>query len=131
MDFASYPSWNPMVVEIKGGQDVGDSLEVTIAMTSGRRMKFRPTVVEYDPGRRFGWLGKLWVRGLFDGLHRFEVESNNSGTTFVHSEEFRGVLPVLVPKLLTDTHASVEAMNDALIREVARRRVRSAAKVEA
>jgi hypothetical protein len=69
------------------------------------------------------------VRGLFDGLHRFEVESNESGATFVHSEEFRGVLPVLVPKLLADTHASVEAMNEALVREVTRRRARSAAKV--
>jgi hypothetical protein len=65
---------------------------------------------------------KLWLRGLFDGLHRFEIQPNSGATTFVHSEEFRGVLPPLLGKLLKDTHESVEAMNEALVREVARRR---------
>jgi len=122
MDFPSYPSWNPMVVSIKGEAELGRRLEITIAMKNGRRMNFTPTVVEYEDGRRFGWLGKLWLRGLFDGLHRFEIESNGTRATFVHSEEFRGLLPPLLGKLLKETHESVEAMNEALVREVARRR---------
>jgi hypothetical protein len=121
MDFASYPSWNPMVVAIEGETKPGAKLEVTIAMRSGRRMRFNPTVVEYEDGRRFGWLGKVWMRGLFDGLHRFEIEPGDGATTFVHSEEFRGLLPPLLGKVLKDTHESVEAMNQALVMEVARR----------
>lgn len=121
MDFPSYPTWNPMVVAIKGEAKLGRRLEVTIAMKNGRRMNFTPTVVECDPGRRFGWLGRLWARGLFDGLHRFEIEQGSAGATFVHSEEFRGLLPPLLGKLLTDTHDSVVAMNDALVNEVVRR----------
>jgi hypothetical protein len=122
MDFHSYPSWNPMVISIEGEAKLGQRLQTTIAMKNGRRMKFNPTVVEYERGRRFGWLGKLWMRGLFDGLHRFEVEPGDRSTTFVHSEEFRGVLPPLLGRLLKDTHESVEAMNEALVREVARRK---------
>ncbi len=78
-------------------------------------------MVEHEPGRRFGWLGKLWLRGLFDGLHRFEIKPNGAAATFIHSEEFRGLLPPLLPKLLRGTHDSVVAMNEALVREVARR----------
>jgi hypothetical protein len=122
MDFPSYPSWNPMVVEIAGQPGAGQRLTVAIAMKGGRKMTFKPTVVEYEPGRRFGWLGKVWVRGLFDGLHRFEVQPNGEATTFVHSEEFRGLLPPLMGKVLGDTHHSIVEMNEALVREVARRK---------
>jgi hypothetical protein len=121
MDFESYPSWNPMVVSIKGEARLGGRLLTTIAMKSGKRMRFTPMVVEYEPGRRFGWQGKLWMRGLFDGLHRFEIEPGASGATFVHSEEFRGLLPPLLGRLLKDTHEGLKAMNEALVQEVRRR----------
>jgi hypothetical protein len=42
-------------------------------------------------------------------------------STFVHSKEFRGLLPTLLGKLLRDTHDSVAAMDEALAREVKRR----------
>ncbi len=32
---------------------------------------FKPKVVEVVPNRSFGWLGSLWVKGLFDGHHYF------------------------------------------------------------
>jgi hypothetical protein len=111
-----------MVVRIAGEAGPGPRLDVTIALKNGRRMKFAPKVVEFEPGRRFGWLGKLWVSGLFDGLHRFEVEPAPFGSTFVHSEEFRGLLPPFFGRLLKDTHDSLVAMNEASIRESARRR---------
>ena len=126
MDFPSYPAWNPMVVAIEGEAEVGGQLQTTIVMKSGRLMKFNPTVVEYEPGRLFGWLGKLWLRGLFDGLHRFEIEQGSSGVVFAHSEEFRGLLPPLLGKLLRDTHEGLVAMNEALVSEVSRRRTERA-----
>ena len=121
-DFPSYPAWNPMVVAISGKREVGSRLDVKIAMKNGRRMTFHPTLVEYEEGRRFAWLGKVAVRGVFDGLHRFEVENGGATSTFIHSEEFRGLLPPLLGKLLRDTHDSIVAMNEALAREVERRR---------
>jgi hypothetical protein len=124
MDFPSYSAWNPMVVAISGEPRVGRGLRIRIAMKNGRRMTFRPTVVEHEVGRRFAWLGKVGVRGLFDGLHRFEIDSNGSTVTFVHSEEFRGLLPPLLGNLLRDTHDSIAAMDEALAREVERRRNR-------
>ena len=121
MDFPSYAAWNPMVVAISGKREVGAALEVKIALRGRGPITFRPKVVEYEPGRRFAWLGKVGVRGVFDGLHRFEVENGREASTFVHSEEFRGLLPPLLGKLLRDTHESVVAMNEALAQEVGRR----------
>jgi hypothetical protein len=121
MDFPSYANWNPMVLGISGEKAVGAGLVVKIAMKGRRVMTFRPKVVEYEAGRRFGWLGKLAVRGLFDGLHRFEVQANDSGTTFIHGEEFRGLLPPVLGRVLGDTHELMIAMNEALAREVQRR----------
>ena len=122
MDFPSYATWNPMVVAIAGEPEVGGRLDIKVALKNGRRLTFRPTVVEYDAGRRFAWLGKVGVRGVFDGLHRFEVENAGPTSTFIHSEEFRGLLPPLLGKLMRDTHDSIIAMNEALTREVERRR---------
>ena len=124
MDFPSYPDWNPMVVAIQGDAELGGRLETAIRMKNGRRMKFSPTIVEYEPGRLFGWLGKLGVRGLFDGLHRFEIAPSGSGAVFIHSEEFRGLLPPLLGRLLKDTHDGLVEMNEALVEEVSRRKAR-------
>jgi hypothetical protein len=121
MDFPSYAAWNPMVVGIIGKPEVGNQLEIKIALKNGKRLTFRPTVVEHDGGRRFAWLGKVGVRGVFDGLHRFEVQNGGTGSTFIHSEEFRGFLPPLLGGLLRDTHDSIVAMNEALAGEVKRR----------
>ncbi len=122
MDFDSYPEWNPMIVSLKGEAKVGAKLRNTIALKPGRQMSFKPTVVEYDPGRRFGWKGKLGPGGLFDGLHRFEVQPSATGATFIHSEEFSGLLPPLLGGVLRATHKAVIAMNEALVAEVERRR---------
>ena len=122
MDFPSYATWNPMVVAIAGEPEVGSRLDIKVALKNGRRLTFRPTVVEYEAVRRFAWLGKVGVRGVFDGLHRFEVENGGATSTFIHSEEFRGLLPPLLGKLMRDTHDSIIAMNEALTREVERRR---------
>jgi hypothetical protein len=123
MDFPSYANWNPMVVSISGEPELGRALEVKISLKNGRRLTFRPSIVEYEAGRRFAWLGKVLIRGLFDGLHRFEIVGNGSGATFIHGEEFRGLLPPLLGKLMNDTHDSLAAMNEALVREVERRRI--------
>jgi hypothetical protein len=125
MDFESYPDWNPMIVRLQGEARVGSRLRNTISIKAGRRMTFRPTVVECEPNRRFGWIGKLGPGGLFDGHHQFELEPNDSGTTFIHSEEFQGLLPPLLGGVLRDTHKAVLAMNEALVAEVARRKNRS------
>ena len=65
--------------------------------------------------QELSWLGRLFIPGLFDGQHSFELELRpGGGTRFTQSEHFRGVLVPLMGRLLSDTGKGFEAMNEAL-----------------
>ena len=115
-DLARYPDWNPFIRRASGHVRPGARLELRIHPPGGRAMTFRPTVREASPGRELRWLGHLGIPGLFDGEHAFTLEPSGVGGTRVrHREEFRGVLPHLLPRSMFErTRAGFEAMNRAL-----------------
>lgn len=119
-NFESYPSWNPFIKQLTGDVAEGKTISVTLHPPEGSPMSFKPTVLAFDAPREFRWLGKLWVKGLFDGEHRFVLQDNgDSTTTFLHSEQFNGILVPLFQKMLdTKTRAGFEQMNEALKRRV-------------
>jgi hypothetical protein len=110
-DFEKYPEWNPFIQSISGELAVGKHLRVQL-----QGMLFKPLILSLDRNTEFSWLGKLWLKGLFDGEHRFYLSENADGsTTFEHSEKFRGILVNFLWKSLdTDTRKGFEAMNQQL-----------------
>ncbi len=116
MDFESYPEWNPFVTRISGHATAGETLDVTLHNPGGKTMNIAPEVTSADEIREFSWLGKLGMKGIFDGHHRFQIEPTSNGSVrFTQSEEFSGILvPVLWKMLDTKTRAGFEAMNVAL-----------------
>ncbi|HTP56009.1 MAG TPA: SRPBCC domain-containing protein, partial [Thermoplasmata archaeon] len=62
------------------------------------------------------WLGRLGLPGLFDGEHRFVIESDGAGgSVLTQSETFRGLLVPLVWRGLGPrTEAAFHRMNEAL-----------------
>ena len=73
-DLPSYPRWNPFIREASGTLAAGERLDLTMQPEGGRAMRFRPTVLEAQPGRELRWLGRLVAPGVFDGEHRFAIE---------------------------------------------------------
>ena len=130
-DFPRYSEWNPGFVRFEGRPEVGTKLEISFTPRDvGKRpMTMRPVVLEVDPGRGFRWLGHLFVPGLFDGEHRFEIHEPEPGrVTFVQGERFRGALvPFLRRMLDRDTVSMFDRVNEALARRVAELRDRRAA----
>jgi hypothetical protein len=112
-NFSNYPNWNPFIKSISGEMAAGKSIKVLIHPPGGSAMKFTPVVIKADPNKEFRWLGKMFFKGLFDGEHIFELKDNNDGTTtFVHHEQFKGILlPLLKNMLNTNTRQGFEAMN--------------------
>lgn len=111
----SFSEWNPFMVEASGLAEAGQAVSVRMQQPEGSVMTFRPTVTVFDKPARFEWLGKLWVTGLFDGRHRFDLAPTSIGTNLTHSEEFSGLLvPLLWKSLDTKTRSGFEAMNQAL-----------------
>jgi hypothetical protein len=117
MDFPAYADWNPFVRHIVGTGTVGSKLQVTLQPVGGRAMFFAPEVLACDPKRQFRWRGKLFVAGVFDGEHAFEITNSvPTSCRFVHTESFSGVLVPLLMRgtMRAGTEAGFEAMNRAL-----------------
>jgi hypothetical protein len=108
LDFENYPEWNSFFHSISGTPKVGSQLKVQLP-----GMTFTPKVLTLKPNTEFKWLGHLWIKGLFDGAHKFKLsDAGNGQTLFEHSEEFQGVLVGLFAKSLeTGTKANFEKMN--------------------
>jgi len=115
-DLGRYPDWNPFIPSIAGTLAEGARLAVRLAPPGGTGMAFRPTVLAATPGRELRWIGRLLVRGLFDGEHRFAIEPLGAGRVrFIQEERFTGLLvPLFARSLDGPTRAGFAAMNRAL-----------------
>lgn len=117
-DFAAYDQWNP-AMRIDGSPEVGARLVVDLLSEEGKATTFKPTVLVATPGRELRWIGRLLVKGVFDGEHSFVLETAADGTThLVHGERFSGLLVFFLQGTLRKTQARFEAFNGALKRHV-------------
>jgi len=118
MDFENYPNWNPFITSIQGEKAVGKKLRITVHPPDGKEMTFKPEVLIFEPGKKLKWMGKGPVKGLFAGVHVFELEAQHDGSTrFIHSEQFTGLLVGIMRKTLDKTEYGFKQMNSALKKE--------------
>ncbi|MGB0369407.1 MAG: SRPBCC domain-containing protein, partial [Flavobacteriales bacterium] len=77
---------------------------------------FQPVVLKNERNREFRWKGKLFVQGLFDGEHYFQLNRiSDNETEFIHGENFSGVFVGPIMSMIGDkTKAGFIAMNQAL-----------------
>lgn len=119
-DFGAYQEWNPAFVSVEGVAEEGTRLDIRFKLKGDRSIRMRPTVRVVEPGRELRWLGRLFVPGLFDGEHRFEIHEEAPGRVrFVQAERFRGLLVPFLKRLIeVDTVAMFERVNAALVERV-------------
>lgn len=111
-DFENYPEWNSFVKSIEGNIKVGNIISVRIEPPNGNGLTFKPVVVAYDPPKELRWLGKFFIKGVFDGEHQFKLIDNKNGTTtFIQSETFTGILVGVFKNNLNNTKTGFEQMN--------------------
>jgi hypothetical protein len=127
-DLPSYPSWNPFIREARGELAAGERLDLRMQPEGGRAMRFRPIVLNAEPGRGLRWLGRLVAPGVFDGEHRFSIEPIAGGSRLIQEERFTGVLvPLLANGLRTRTLPAFEQLNEALRERAEARPAKTAA----
>jgi hypothetical protein len=121
-DFDEYPVWNPFIKYIKETVKKGHRIEVRIQPPGAKAMVFKPKVLAFETDKELRWLGHLLFPGLFDGEHSFKIVDNKNGTsTFIQSENFKGILvPLFKKQLNTKTKSGFELMNEKL-KEMAER----------
>lgn len=110
-DFEQYPNWNPFIKSAEGKFAVGNK----VAINAGG-MNFKPRILVYNEKKEIRWIGKLLVKGFFDGEHIFKIVENKDGTvTFKQEEKFTGILVGLFAKKLdNETKVGFEQMNQKL-----------------
>lgn len=115
-DFDSYPVWNPFIKSVTGRVKAGNRITIRINPPGAKGMTFKPQVLAFESNKELRWLGRLWLPGLFDGEHKFELIDNGNGTTtFKQSEKFKGVLvPLLEKQLDNNTRSGFVEMNQKL-----------------
>jgi len=74
LDHGAYPDWNPFIVQISGSTQPGENLSVNIKPPESKPMEFKPIVLVNEKEKEFRWVGKLLVKGIFDGEHYFLLE---------------------------------------------------------
>ena len=114
--FDAYEDWNPFV-HIKGKPGLGEKIENTMFMDEqGKPQVFRPTITRWEINKGFTWLGHLFIPGIFDGEHFFELEQiEGQHIKLIHGENFSGLLSGILMRLIgTKTKLGFERMNSAL-----------------
>jgi len=112
----AYADWNPFVKHLSGDLEVGNHLNVTIQSEGSSPMDFTPEVLVADENAELRWVGKLGIKGIFDGEHYFILDETDRGTTiFRHGESFTGILGYPLLMLIGQgTERGFIAMNKAL-----------------
>ena len=115
-DGDAYPEWNPFVKHLSGHLEAGSRLNVTIQSEGHAPMDFTPEVLVANTNKELRWVGRLGVKGVFDGEHYFLLEETDHGTTILrHGETFKGILGYpLLALIREDTQNAFLAMNAAL-----------------
>lgn len=116
METKSYPEWNTFVRSVDSSFELGKIVTVSLTPPQGDEMVFKPEITTLKENETLKWKGKLWIKGLFDGEHCFELEEVSANETrFHHYENFSGLLvPFLKKALDTKTKNGFEQMNEVL-----------------
>lgn len=114
-DFEKYPDWNPFIKSVKGNRQQGEQLTVRIQPPESKEMRFTPVILKYKKNNELRWKGQLGMKGIFDGEHYFKlIDLDNGQTSFLHGENFSGILVPFMGKSLQKTEKGFEQMNVAL-----------------
>ena len=89
VDGASYPDWNPVLVEAAGEHRVGETITYQLREPSGRQYELKAKVRKVEPNRELNQVGGVPLVLTFD--HQYLLEPADGGTRIVQHEVYRGL----------------------------------------
>ena len=91
-DLEKYAEWNPLLYQVKGKVEVGETV-TAYAKTASKDMRFICTVTRVEPLHEFAWRFPVIHPILFRGEHIFRIEpASDSEVRFIDREWFKGLL---------------------------------------
>lgn len=119
-DLPAYDEWNPFIVSADGTVERDATLHLVMRDETGDTT-FTPTVLVAEAGKELRWIGRIGPGWIFDGEHRFLIESlGKRRVKLTQSENFSGVVvPFYRGTLNANTLPQFSAMNQALADRIA------------
>ncbi len=93
-DFAAYPSWNPMIPNLRGDLFVGSRLDFKISLNKRLKVPISVELVTADAPHELRWVGPSFtpLRRVISGSHYFKIdEIDDKRCRFSHGEDFEGL----------------------------------------
>ena len=116
-DFASYPQWNPFILEVKGVVSPGATVPYRFEFPrGGLRIWARAKILKFEPEKELRWAAHFLTPRVFNGEHYFAITSTSgSSSVFRHGEIFSGLtVPLVWPILRAKGPDAYESLNKAL-----------------
>jgi len=117
-NLSGYSDWNPFIVESHGAIQTKSRIR-NVMKNGDKTITFKPVIQRVEPPFYFDWVGRLFVPGIFDGHHYFQIEPiTDNQVKLIHGEHFSGILagPIL-KKIGSETAQNFIRMNQALREE--------------
>ena len=121
INLSAWEQWNPFIVKGEGIIEAGKKITTTM-INGDKSYVFKPKIHQVETNKSFSWMGHLYIPGLFDGHHYFELEAiSPNQTRFIQGERFKGILSGMILKKIGDqTAENFARMNQALKQQVER-----------
>ncbi len=92
-DITLYPRWNLLFKEASGRLNVGEDIELLVALPELAPFRIRPKVMRFDPLRTFSWRYTMACGALFNWRYTVLLDPDSAGTTkFIQTSSFGGIL---------------------------------------
>jgi hypothetical protein len=113
-DFASYPKWNPFMVEMTGELKLGNVCTVVVRAPGRKDTQFPTKVMEMKEKQKLVFKGTP-KKGLISDDHFFNFEQiGPDRTKFSQNIVFKGVMVPLAGGVINDSQKGLDEMNKAL-----------------
>lgn len=110
-DSSSYVDWNPSVLSIDGTIAPGNTIKLVSVANPKRTFSLKVTSMQAP--LRMVWADGMPL-GLFRGVRTYQLDPNESGTTFSMTEEYTGLLSGLIARSIPDLTDSFTQFADGL-----------------
>ncbi len=99
-------------------QRISQPLKVTMS-SGGRSVSLTVKLLAASPSHDIRWKGYLWIPGLFDGEHSFEIRvESREHSRLIQHEDFSGILVPFLSRTIDQTQKEFEETN-AAVRDLA------------
>lgn len=111
-----YKDWNEQLQFLGGSIALGEKVNLKLSVDGAKPYEFSPTIIHWEESKKFGWIARTGLPGIFDGEHLFELEGKEEKTFLVNRERYRGILaPIIqIQPMMKNAPKGFEKMNTQL-----------------